>query len=851
MKKLFIAIFLIFFMVGAFFVQVKYFGVSIDNFRFNSYYVEKLYIKLDEKLIVQAQKIEIPKQITKETTPSVDIKQTVHYIFEVLKYFDKIEVGTLVIGEEIFSISYNKEVLYFDNNSINLSAKASLDGNLVQLELYSLFFKQYDALSVGTLNIDLKKEELNFIGDFSYQDFIGEMKFSANKEYVDFFFNTSKFENIKFVKNFVLLHPIIEKWMYDSVFGEYKLEFLKGRIDLASSKLLVDSLEGRANVQNAKIRFHDDLDFVNTDAVNVFYKDQKLSFELINPIYKNISIDGSFVEISDMLGAVPYIVINIKTNHILEQNILNILKAYKIDIPIVQKSGNTEASVMIKVYLKTGQVEANGEFEVKDSLVSVEKLDFFAKKGFVVLKNKIVEIKNLEASMDDFLDISGDMSIDTSKKMINGDGIIEKFIIKNENDEFLHIKNHNSKFSYDMKEKTLNLDDLSFALKQKDDFLDITLNDLLILKPYLNGIDLSNLYHGVLMLKMYNPKDIEFNTNITLNESILSKNNQSVTNFIFDGTYKNDILAMKNYNDSIVFKMEKNRVDLDLDGYDVLYKKDESDGDNSKSALNINVKSKNGNIFYNTTQILSDNFVLNKTSDSIQFESKYLDSSLKIVQDEIQTTLQGDNLNDEFVNTFLGKKIIEGGIVNINLHTSHSDKSIFQGEITLSDTNLKNIAFLNNLLTFIETSPAIINPLLAIPSAYRAIQDGIGYDGYMVKNGILNVTYDTDADVLNIYEGYLKGSRSDLAGNIQIDRKNKVVDGNVSVIILKDYTSVVKYIPVVGYILLGDDKSVAISTKISGDLDDPKVETFATSDAIKGTGNILKRIITAPFKIFE
>jgi hypothetical protein len=76
----------------------------------------------------------------------------------VLKYFDRIEVGSLSIGEEIFSISYNKEVLYFDNNAINLSAKATLDGNLVQLDLNSLFFKEYDALSVGTLKIDLKKK---------------------------------------------------------------------------------------------------------------------------------------------------------------------------------------------------------------------------------------------------------------------------------------------------------------------------------------------------------------------------------------------------------------------------------------------------------------------------------------------------------------------------------------------------------------------------------------------------------------------------------------------------------------------------------------------------------------------
>lgn len=121
----------------------------------------------------------------------------------------------------------------------------------------------------------------------------------------------------------------------------------------------------------------------------------------------------------------------------------------------------------------------------------------------------------------------------------------------------------------------------------------------------------------------------------------------------------------------------------------------------------------------------------------------------------------------------------------------------------------------------------------------------------MVKHGMINLTYDTQNEHLNAYESYLQGSRSDLVGNIFIDKKQQTIDGNISVVILKDYTSVVKYIPVVGYILLGDDKSVAISTKVSGNLDDPKVETFATSDAIKGTGNILKRIITSPFKLFE
>ena len=44
--------------------------------------------------------------------------------------------------------------------------------------------------------------------------------------------------------------------MYDCVFGDYSLEYLKGKIDLSKQELILNSLEGKANISNAKIRFH-------------------------------------------------------------------------------------------------------------------------------------------------------------------------------------------------------------------------------------------------------------------------------------------------------------------------------------------------------------------------------------------------------------------------------------------------------------------------------------------------------------------------------------------------------------------------------------------------------------------
>lgn len=858
MNKPLIAIFLILFLIIAtFYIQVRYFGVSIDNFRFKSYYIEDLYIKYDEKWSLSAKKIDLSSLEDIDSDgdfSNIDIKKTVTYIWDVLKYFETINIDHCAIKEHSFSIAYNKEYFFFENNLLKIQAKPEIFSDFIDLNIDQLYIKNYDILTSGEAKIDLNKLTMNYFGAYSHQEVKGGLGLNITSDYIDFFVDSKETKDIKFVKNFVTLHPEIEKWMYDSVFGDYSLEYLKGKIDLSKQELILNSLEGKANISNAKIRFHKKLDFVNTDKIEVIYQRNTLSFNLINPIYKNISIDGSFVEITNITNDIlpASLLVNITTDHLLDSKILDILKAYEIDIPLIQKEGNTNATVMIKVNLNDSSVEASGAFDVKNAFIKIEDFEFYVNSGKVWLKDTIVQIKNFDAYIKNLIDATGSMTIDTTTKIIEGNANIQNFKVSSQDEDILFVKNHNANFTYDLNNNTLTIDNLTFKMNINDNSLfTINIDDLLTFKPYLNpNIDISNINSCSLNLYFKDFDNIHFGTKISLKDSILYKENSQILDFDLVGSYNNDELILNNSDKSLILNYFHNTAIVKLNNFDIYYNFTD-DTQTKENDYILSVSSQNSRLFVDNTMILSDDFTLYSSKDKTEFNSNYQNSSLQYIKDKDNTTINAQNLNDKFINSYLNKEFIKGGYVNFVLNKDNKTDNKYMGEVNIFDSKLENLAIVNNLLTFIETSPAIINPLLALPSAYRALKDGIGHDGFAIVYGNLKVIYDEKDNLFNIYEGYLQGSRSDLIGNLLIDRNNRLVDGNINVVILKDYSNVVKHIPIVGYILLGEDESISLSTKVSGDLDDPQIETFATSDAIEGTSNIIKRIFLSPFKLFD
>lgn len=84
-----------------------------------------------------------------------------------------------------------------------------------------------------------------------------------------------------------------------------------------------------------------------------------------------------------------------------------------------------------------------------------------------------------------------------------------------------------------------------------------------------------------------------------------------------------------------------------------------------------------------------------------------------------------------------------------------------------------------------------------------------------------------------------------IAGFARVNMINDSIAGTLT--LKSDLGSALGKVPMVGYILLGDDGSISTTVNLKGKLSDPIVETAIAKEIVTAPFNILKRTITYPF----
>ncbi|MDC0933485.1 AsmA-like C-terminal domain-containing protein, partial [Arcobacteraceae bacterium] len=257
---------------------------------------------------------------------------------------------------------------------------------------------------------------------------------------------------------------------------------------------------------------------------------------------------------------------------------------------------------------------------------------------------------------------------------------------------------------------------------------------------------------------------------------------------------------------------------------------------------NSHVKYDEYTLSFDTLNIKTDN---NTTSLDILKEK----SIIKINTEGDRIMFNASNLTDKYIDNFLNKELLEGGYVDINIYGDTINK--LSGDINFYDTTVKNVTLINSLTTFVNTTPAIINPLLALPTLFRLAETGFDTNGYYMKHGDGSFRYNLAKKELDIYDLYTNGKMSNFIVNSHTNLSTKKIDANVDISFLKDFTTALNHIPLVGYIIMGDDGEFHTSVDITGTTDDPELETHTVKEATNGFTGIIKRILTLPLKPFQ
>ena len=647
----------------------------------------------------------------------------------------------------------------------------------------------------------------------------------------------------------------------------------------------------------------------NKDSI-IKIKDNNISFDIFDFKYQNkqVIINNSLahyknynIDINDLLFDIPKSELNLNilaydNNQTFKVGVLNYtnldknITNGKIDVNFVDINNtvsiknelipyNAIFGDKIDMNLPTLGINYNKQNNTQN--LKIEELKIF--KEFIIpmkdlplrssyldvniVDNKDINLKLKAKSMKYFDDLKYDILLSTNLNLENnttsGDLDISNLYYKDVTD----IKNKIIPFngSFSNKEQKFQMPNLGFEFI-KSDINYLSLENINHLGKIVTKIADLNLTKTSLKLTTKDFNDINLSTKtdikiypIYIKDKKLDELNLNIK--IKDKKYIN-IQDTKGLIDGNIVLDNTQNIDINLSNLGIVYKDDNKTKKDEKPIVIYHPKCKNieldlpmislnidnGYIKYNDNEIVYDNINLKTNKDKIKLNLDKNQTKLLVKVDNKDINLSIKNIDKDFVNRLANKTIIDQGNINIDIFGTQCDMN---GKVLLKDINIKEAKILKNIFLIINTTPAFINPLLVLPNAYRFATDKLNLSQYSIKNGLIDFNFNRDNDIVKLNTLYTQGIYSDFLAKGEVNLRKNTIDTKLDIIFMKDYSKIIGYIPIVGYIILGDEKRISYSVDIDGKLTQPDIKTHLFKETTTAPLNMIKRVITLPLVPFQ
>ncbi|WP_395001623.1 AsmA-like C-terminal domain-containing protein [uncultured Helicobacter sp.] len=413
---------------------------------------------------------------------------------------------------------------------------------------------------------------------------------------------------------------------------------------------------------------------------------------------------------------------------------------------------------------------------------------------------------------------------------------------------------------------SLSIPELSLAIRQ-DSALHIALSSIASLYPHSPILQYFGIKKGNLTLhsqpQQSNAIALEAKLE-NLNYPIYDKNNQVLSALEIEGLINPDEISLSTKDKNIKLQKRHNTISLVFDDYNldvdhlmeskipILYEIFHEEGESkaytpeeiARRKTFIAQKRKferehhiTPHILYlesNGMDILYGDFIIPTDSATITMRDKQINANaaygngiadINIAYGEAHITL--DNFSSNFINQVLSKRLFSGGLFDFS---GILKDRILQGEVRVQNTTFKDFAIVQNIIGLIDT----------IPSLIMFKKPGFSNDGYEIKQG--SFLFSMNDEYLGFESINLIGTAIDISGNGLINLKERTIDLLLKASTMKALSNILSNIPIVGYVILGNDGKVTTNIIVSGNLDNPKTEVSLLEDVINAPFKMLHRI---------
>ncbi|WP_457563830.1 YhdP family protein [Caminibacter pacificus] len=392
-------------------------GLHFYNLKFSTLRIKHLFIKIDKKLILEADNIIILP--TNYKTDITNLHKQFYYIFNVSKIFQKIDFK---------NIKYKKikvKEFLFQNHKITLKSNLlTLNGTIIPKHNYSeLFINEikYANYKIKDFTGSIKYENnIKITTRFRFQDFLYNLKATLADNIITGVLSTKE-SQIHFNKINIFTKNLNLNFTYDVQAKKYFVTSKSNSLKIQKNKTEIQTKNPFFDITNDKVSFKlydthlkDDFKIDSKKIIGTYFFNSYLFARAFDStiFYKNEKIDVSFLDISyKNLKNINAIIKNIKIHNnvqastkvckvIIYNNYKNIncsnnkfkYKFISLTTQLIQLLNNDLSSKTITGKIKNLPITiTNTKINIKEKTLNINKIN---------LNNLIFD--NIHAKTDDF-----------------------------------------------------------------------------------------------------------------------------------------------------------------------------------------------------------------------------------------------------------------------------------------------------------------------------------------------------------------------------------------------------------------------------------------------------------------
>lgn len=822
-------------------------GISIDTLSIANYEVEGLYIKVDKKLILKANKVIIPKRKASPNVAKID--EVLERIKYGLTFFEHIDLKNIHFDNNILGIYYHNNIMQVESKDYLIRGSVHRKGNSIQGSIPMLYLKKKKITMYGKFAYDLAEEVLHVKGTYALKQLSGNFVLKKDHDEVDFSLNSKTFSDLDTLVEGFEIPTSIRRWAVEKVQAKsYKIDYFtaKGKIVDKAFTLDKQSLEAKVTFSDVEIDFNQKLAPILAHNLILNYKHSSgLLFTLDKPSYLGKDLEGSSVSIKHFAQRHTTLYLHLKFNTRFDEEIKNLLKAYTINLPIVQKSGKVKASVDIAIGLKQKFLSVESDVDFEKGFVWIKGIKLPIVSGNIHYQDSKILLHRLQLKNDTYFgNLSG--TLDIKKKRLSASFDAHYIRLGEKKERLLDIKNHKIPFVLDYG-KVLTVDvpvwGISFEVKKKISTL--KLDNLKKISPYISK-EIPIKEGGKATLITEDFKTYRFLANLNRSTCFLYENtNACASKLSVKGKITPSNVDFYAFGKRLYFNKAKSLIKINNLNIDLkkLLEREEETGKKTKKKTKKSSKllilGTKSNFRYDEYNLLSDSYDVEiDEKGDISAISSYDGDIIKFKKHKENISLQALRIKDKALHALINFDGLQKG--RYSLKKTGNPKIFTKGEIIVEGGVMKGFQAYNNTLAFIRSLPAFST--LESP-AYSN-------EGFRIKTGLVNYRM-IKKDFIVFDSIHIEGESVTIEGKGKIDLKFKTIDMKLTIHVARELGKAVSRIPLLGYILAGEEQGVTIRLSITGLLDKPQVNTSAGKDLLTYPINLIKRTIDAPRKLLS